>query len=114
MQSVLIRPQTAIVRPRRYLNAANASELQNQLINTLACEQNAALLVDMSQVEFLDSAGLMALVVTLRLAQKLNKRFALCSVSASIRIVFELTQLDDVFEIFKDATAFERTIAKFA
>ncbi|NJR49651.1 MAG: STAS domain-containing protein [Leptolyngbyaceae cyanobacterium CSU_1_3] len=111
MQSVLVRPQTAIIRPQEYLNAANASEFQNQLTCAMASEQNAALLIDMSTVESLDSAGLMALVATLRLAQKLNKRFALCAVSAPIRIVFELTQLDRVFEIFDSAAAFELTIA---
>ncbi len=107
MQSVLVRPQTATICPQGYLNAANASDFQNQLINAVASEQNAALLVDMSHVESLDSAGLMALVATLRLAQKLDKPFTLCSVSAPIRIVFELTQLDSVFEIFENAAAFE-------
>jgi anti-anti-sigma factor len=66
-----------------------------------------ALLVDMSQVESLDSAGLLALVSTLTLAQQIDKQFALCHVSASIRIIFELTQLDRVFEIFEDRLAFE-------
>jgi anti-sigma B factor antagonist len=107
MQSLLVRSQTVTLYPQGYLNAANASEFQSQLINAVTSEQNSALLVDMSQVESLDSAGLMALVATLRLAQKLSKRFTLCSVSAPIRIVFELTQLDRVFEIFENAAAFE-------
>ena len=53
----------------------------------------------------------MALVSGLQLAQHLDRRFGICSVSPSIRIVFELTQLDQVFEIFESTAAFEAAIA---
>ncbi len=109
MQSVLVRPQTIVICPEGYINAANASALQNQLAIALESKQNSALLVDMRDVESLDSAGLMVLVSTLSLAQKQSKRFSLCSMSASIRIIFELTQLDRIFEIFDNSTAFEAT-----
>ena len=109
MQSVLVRPQTIVIRPEGYINATNASALQNQLAIALESKQNSALLVDMRDVESLDSAGLMVLVSTLILAQKQSKRFSLCSMSASIRIIFELTQLDRIFEIFDNSTAFEAT-----
>ncbi len=107
MQSVLIRPQTTVICPQGFVNAANASALQNQLAIAVESTQNSALLIDMRDVESLDSAGLMVLVSTLSLAQTQNKRFSLCSISASIRIIFELTQLDRVFEIFENSAAFE-------
>ena len=107
MQSVLIRPQTTVICPQGSVNAANASALQNQLAIAVESTQNSALLIDMRDVESLDSAGLMVLVSTLSLAQTQNKRFSLCSISASIRIIFELTQLDRVFEIFENSAAFE-------
>lgn len=111
MQSVLTLPQMKTVQPCGYLNASNVAEFQQQLTTVVSSQQYSALLVDMSQVESLDSAGLMALVSALSLAQRLGKRFSLCSVSASIRIIFELTQLDQVFEIFENHVAFEAAIA---
>ncbi|MCU0549463.1 MAG: STAS domain-containing protein [Leptolyngbya sp. Prado105] len=111
MQSLLIRPQAAIIRPSGSLNAAIAAEFQHQLNTAVLAEQNNALVIDMSQVEALDSAGLMALVSTLNLAKANQKRLSLCSVSSSIRIVFELTQLDGVFEIFESVSAFELAAA---
>ncbi|HTL90195.1 MAG TPA: STAS domain-containing protein [Leptolyngbya sp.] len=111
MQSLLTRPQVAIIRPFGSLNAANAVELRNQLHTAILCEQNSALLIDMSQVESLDSAGLMALVSALNLAQANQTRFSLCCVTVSIRIVFELTQLDRVFEIFESLSSFELATA---
>lgn len=111
MQSLLVRPQAAIIRPCGSLNAANAAEIQQQLHTAVLSEQNSALLIDLGQVESLDSAGLMALVSTLNLAQANQKRLSLCSVTVSIRIVFELTQLDRVFEIFESLSAFELATA---
>ncbi len=65
----------------------------------------------MGQVESIDSAGLMVLVSALSMAQRLNKRLSLCSVSHSVRMIFELTQLDKVFEIFDGHALFHNEIA---
>jgi anti-anti-sigma factor len=77
----------------------------------VAKERYKNMLVDLEQVESLDSAGLMALVYSLKLAQALDIRFSICSVSPSIRIILELTQLDRVFEIFESVAAFEAALA---
>lgn len=111
MQTALSCPQVKIVKPCGHLNASNATEFQQQLTSAVSSKQTTALLVDMSQVESLDSAGLMALVSALSSAQRFNQRFGLCSISPSIRIIFELTQLDRVFEIFEHSSAFEAAIA---
>lgn len=96
-----------VIRPQGHINAANASVFGQQLATAVASGQSTIVLVDMEQVESLDSAGLMALVSALNLAQRQNRRFSLCSLSASIRIIFELTQLDGVFEIFENRAAFD-------
>lgn len=96
MQSV--QSALTIVQPSGALNAANAYDLQSRLSQHIATDTSAGLMVDMSRVESLDSAGLVSLIAALRMARNLSKRFCLCSVPPSIRIVFELTQLDQVFE----------------
>lgn len=101
MQSTLINPKTTVFQPCGHINAANAAALQQQLVETVSSLEYSPLMVDMSRVESLDSAGLMALVSTLTIAQRLNKQFGLLGVSPSIRIIFELTQLDRVFEILE-------------
>lgn len=95
------------VEPTGSVNAGNVIELQQQLTNAVNAEECSALLVDMKQVDFLDSAGLMALVTTFRLAHSLNRRFSFCSIPPSVRMLFELTQLDKVFEIFDNRAEFE-------
>lgn len=99
MQNVLVRPSAAIIQLCGSLNSENAVTLHYQLSEALLAEQHDRLLVDMGQVELIDSAVLMVLVSTLSLAQRLNKRLSLCSISYSVRMILELAQLDRVFEI---------------
>lgn len=111
MTTIIASPDVTVIHLQGACNAANAFEFQHKMKTTVTQEQHTSILVDLEQVESLDSAGLMALVYGLRLAQALERRFALCSVPASIRIIFELTQLDQVFEIFENLAAFEAAIA---
>lgn len=99
MQSTLVQNRMKVVQPNGHINAENATALKHQLAETVSSHECSSLLVDMSQVESLDSAGLMVFVSMLTLAQRLDKQFGLVSISPSVRIVFELTQLDRVFKI---------------
>lgn len=98
-----------VVQPCGALNATNAESFQQTLTSAISSEQSAGLLVDMSRVESMDSSGLISLVSALSLARTLSKRFSLCAVPPSIRIVFELTQLDRVFEMIESDS--EQTLA---
>lgn len=96
---------TEVIYLQGHLNASNATELQERLAVAVASMQNRDLLVDMGLVESIDSAGLMALVSALKQAQSRNRKLLLSSVSPSVRIIFELTQLDRVFGIVDSAVA---------
>jgi anti-sigma B factor antagonist len=87
--------------PQGCVSAANADEFQAKLVRAIETTHESTFLVDMERVEFLDSAGLMALVNGFRTAQNLGRRFSLCSLAPSVKIVFELTQMNKVFEIFE-------------
>jgi anti-sigma B factor antagonist len=99
MQSSLIQTRMTVVQPNGHINAENAAVLKQQLAETVSSHEYNSLLIDMSQVESLDSAGLMVFVSTLTLAQRLGKSFGLFGISPAVRIIFELTQLDRVFHI---------------
>src|SRR5919202_5748837 len=109
MSLAIMDAQMTIIQPSGHIHASNAVGFQRQLTTAVASQQHAVL-VDMNQIESLDSAGLMALVSALSLAQTLKRRFSLCSVAPSIRIIFELTQLDRAFEIIENRDAYMATI----
>lgn len=95
----LSHPKLTVIRPQSCLNAANAEEFERDMTVALAEDTNTIVLVDLGLVESVDSIGLMSLVSALKLAESLGKSFRVSSVSSSIRIIFELTQLDQVFKI---------------
>ncbi|MEH1767602.1 STAS domain-containing protein [Nostoc sp.] len=109
MQAVLYYPKIAVIRPQGSLNAANALEFERDMTTALAQNGISILVVDLAAVESLDSAGLMALLSTHKLALTLGRSCRLCAVAPPIRIIFELTQLDRVFEILDGEAAFSQT-----
>lgn len=107
MSSTQLRTQFTTFRPEGFLSAANAAEFLDRLTIEIKSSVDSALLVNMEAVEFMDSAGLTALIKAFRLAESLGHRFSICSLAPSVRIMFELTQLDKAFEIFEDQRAFQ-------
>jgi len=77
-------------------------------VGTVLSEQMAAIkpqpdqlwVIDLAEVHFMDSSGLVPLVNGLKAACQSGCRLVLCNVQAPVRLILELTQLDLVFEIF--------------
>lgn len=113
MSSQTLDLEFATFQPQGYVSAANAGQFWQELAHTVENQTSSAVLVDMESVEFMDSAGLMALIRGFHLAQDLDRRFSLCSIPPSVRMMFELTQLDKVFEIFDSKESFTATYSKF-
>ncbi len=97
----------------------NDGELIIQLVGDVDLEHCAAvrgllldgvshgkdLLVDMSQVTYLDSSGIASLLEALQLANKNGTAVKLFAASAQVMRVFELARLDRVFSIHSDLSA---------
>jgi anti-anti-sigma factor len=83
------------------INAANVRAFKEELMIAVNSAPESTILVDLEDVDFLDSSGLMAFVTAYKTAQNKGKRLRICSVSPSVRIIFELSQLDRVFDLFE-------------
>lgn len=100
MQTILDNPKITIIRPQGCLNAINSRKFESELGAALTKNNSTIVLVDLEKVDLIDSAGLMALVSGVRKANALEQRLCFCSVAPTHKIMFELTGLDRVFEIF--------------
>jgi anti-sigma B factor antagonist len=58
------------------------------------------IVVNMQTVNFIDSTALSALVQSLKRSRELSGNLRLCCLQQPVRMIFELTRLDKVFEIF--------------
>jgi anti-sigma B factor antagonist len=58
------------------------------------------IVVNMQEVSFADSTALSALVMTMKRSREANGNLRLCCLQQPVRMIFELTRLDKVFEIY--------------
>ena len=94
-----------IVCPSGGLNAESANSLEKEIALVSQNSRADELVVDMSRVESLDNAGLVSLMSALNSVRPCFKQLSICSAPPSIRIVFEMTQLDRLFTMVDRAPA---------
>jgi anti-anti-sigma factor len=63
------------------------------------------LVVDLSEVTYIDSAGLAALIQAMQKVEGYGGKFMLSGLQETVRSIFEISRLDQVFQIFPDADA---------
>lgn len=80
------------------LDASSAEEFKRDLAPLL--EKHAQVIFDLSQLGFIDSSGLGALLSCLRCLQERGGDLKLCSMSKSVRALFELVRMHRIFHIF--------------
>jgi anti-anti-sigma factor len=97
MNSKSVATQKVILEPKESITSANANDFEVMITQALHQSDYSGYLVDMQKVNFLDNAGLMALVSAFRLAKSLGKQLSLCSITPTVQIVFDLTRLDSIF-----------------
>lgn len=96
--------QLIVLQSQGDLDLEGSKTLEKQLAGLIPQPQ-ALWVIDLAKVDFMDSAGLVALVTGLKAARKSGCRLVLCNVQDHVRLIFELTQLDSVFEIFESYDA---------
>ena len=90
------------------LDAVSAIRFKDRL-RELAGEGPGRVILDMGQVEFLDSSGLGAVVAAMKLLGP-DRRLELAGLTPPVERVFRLTRMDGVFVIHADAEAAERSV----
>ena len=87
------------------LDAHTAPQVRNTL-GTLLDQGHTRVLVDMAQVDFVDSTGLSVLVSGMKHCRQGGGDLILAQLGRSVRLIFELTRLDEAITIYPDeATA---------
>ncbi len=61
--------------------------------------------IDLSDVTYIDSSGLALLIEALQRIQGYGGKLALCSIAESVRTIFDIARLDQIFQIFPDKSS---------
>jgi len=71
-------------------------------LNAMIEKKPKRLVVDLSHVTYIDSAGLAALIEAMQKVEACGGKFALAGLQETVRSIFEISRLDQVFQIFPD------------
>lgn len=91
--------QLILFKPQGNINLEGGKALSEQMA-TVKPHYNQLWVIDLAEVDFMDSSGLVPLVKGLMSARQSGCRLVLCNVQPQVKLILELTQLDSVFEIF--------------
>lgn len=74
-------------------------------LNALIEKKPQRLVVDLSGVTYIDSAGLAALIEAMQKVEAYGAKFLLAELQETVRSIFEISRLDQVFQIFPNVDA---------
>ncbi len=100
---VVVRPTLA------RLDSAIAPEFR-AFVSELSIEQGKQILLDLSNVEFMDSSGLGAVVGCYKLTRSVGG-LSVCNVQQQVKDIFRLTHMDRIFEV---NNSFETCVERLA
>jgi len=101
--------QVKVVKLSEIVNNTSSQE-REQHINQLLESGAKIVLVDCEDVSFMDSSGLGSLVLAFKSLRAADRRLVLCSINEQVRILFDITGMDKVFEIFLNQDEFNQAV----
>ncbi len=82
------------------IDLATSPKARKVILSTL---KKSNVLVNLSAVTYIDSSGVASLVEGLQMAKENHKTFYLLNISQNVRMVLELSHLDQVFQIIEQS-----------
>jgi len=82
------------------IDFANSKELRQSVLREIRENRIARVVVNLSQVGYVDSSGVASLIEGLKASRDIGSRFILFGLSTSAREVLQLSRLIKVFEIY--------------
>ena len=90
--------QILIVKTEDRIDGANAREFQVDLEAAIDPDDRG-LVLDLEQLSYVSSAGLRVILLTAKTLRKQNGKLAVCSLSDSVREVFEISGFDKIIPV---------------
>ena len=74
-------------------------------LNPLIEAKLPKIVVDLGGVSYIDSSGLALFIEAMQRIQAYGGKFALCDLRPTVKTIFEIARLDQVFQIYPDKAA---------
>jgi anti-sigma B factor antagonist len=94
--------EVTCVRPEGRLDFGAAASFQESIERLFAGQSPPAVIIDGSALEYVSSAGLRAVLLAAKAAQRAGSAFALCALQPAVREVFALSGFSQIMAIHPD------------
>jgi anti-sigma B factor antagonist len=99
--------------PKPHRNQPNVLPLKGEIdlhvspvvtasLNAMIEKKPDRMVIDLSEVTYIDSAGLAALIQAMQKVEAYGGNFLLAGLQETVRSIFEISRLDQVFQVFPD------------
>lgn len=102
-------PTIKVVQPSGILDGIRGNQLRRDISDVVASGADTVL-IDLQDVTFMDSSGLSSLISAQRIVRTAGGKLFLCSINDQAQMLFELTKMNRVFEIFADREEFNSKV----
>jgi len=89
-----------------------SSPLLRKEVMKIANQKIENILIDLQDVNYMDSSGVATLIEGLQLCKKYGGTILLAGMQDNVREVFELTRLDKIFKIYNNVTTAKAELQK--
>ena len=100
-----------VVQPSGILDGIKGNQLRRDISDVVA-SGGGIVLIDLQNVTFMDSSGLSSLISAQRMMRAAGGKLFICSINDQTKMLFELTKMDRVFEMFEDREQFNSKIGQ--
>lgn len=99
-----------VIRPSGIFDGRKGRKLYQDVMELLESD-TTTILVDLAEVNFMDSSGFGTLLLTLKVVRQKQARLVLCSINDQIKMILELSDTSKVFEVFPDQKSFTQAVS---
>lgn len=101
--------QVSIIKLSDVFDGTQSAEFCKEVTSALDSGANVVL-VDCKDISFIDSSGLGALIIGLKLARERTAEFCLCHLNQQASMLIDLTDTRRLFKIFDTQEAFQQSL----
>jgi anti-anti-sigma factor len=99
-----------LVQPIGILDSVSANNLRREIIDLIE-HGVEIILLDLQNITSIDSSGIVALINTLKVVNAAQGQLFLCSLSKQVKMIFELSRMERMFQVYRDRQDFETRYA---
>jgi len=89
-----------VLSPQGKIEHENAPVFQRLVTEIIEQEKDSSILIDLSDIEFISSAGLRVFLIIAKTLQKDQRAFGLCKMNQLVEEIFEVSGFNQIIKVY--------------